>query len=414
MDSPKKRAFVMCVGTRDPFWASVDNQIIPFRSLPSKPDVKKTAGPILSFLSLAELQEGDRVILFSTQPGPKVREPTQECGKATEEEIKRRFPGVDVVHRSFSSAIDPSEFVEVYNDLKGLVSQELESLKEEYEVVVFVSPGTPQMQASWFVLAYAGRIKGKLCRISLEHGKQVIKEVDLGPLLFEDLRKAALNSFREGYFKEAIELFERLKPAYGRRASFCAELSKLYRAWFSLHYHEARKLYESLCKAYDDILRNHRNLETLMCGINADLQFSKTPAGHLATLFHTASLQLRQGHEAEALWYAASIVEAVELRLAKEAGCRTSSRSQAHEYLLRHGKPHALHSLKDEEELFKLRNESIHEGRAVGPENANKALSLAKEALTKLLDPLDLDGHSLSDAKFKEMAQALDSIFLKQ
>lgn len=409
------RAFLMCVGTRDPFWADVQGKAIKFSDLMPEHNPYKVEGPILTFFRffLPPPSQDDKIFLFSTQSG---RDPTEKGGEATKEELRTRFKGVDVEHWRFPSNVDPSEFADAYSGLTQLVEDALKSLADQCELIVYVSPGTPQMQAAWYALSHAGKIKATLYRIFFEGNKPVIKKVDLGPLLTEATLQRALEAFRQGAFFEAASLFQELGqhllgPAQ-RLASFCAQLSLVYQAFFAASYARARGLLRNVEKNFQDVIRHANFFKNYLGKVRADLTLAEQLQGHLVVLFHTAYLRLRQGQEAEALWRAASVVEAVELKLAREAGYGgMPSRLAAHKFLQECGLPHALADTERENTLFRARNDSLHRGKPVTPETAEQALEWAKEAILRTFPDCRLDDHVLSGHALGEVARHLEQLF---
>lgn len=412
------RVFLMCVGTRDPFWAKREGKQIMYSNLTPNDEPYKIEGPILTFFKqfLPPPERGDRIVLFSTQRGPKVRDPTERGGEDTKAALKQRYPEVTVEHFCFPKEIDPSEFVDVYKAMEDLVKNVQKSLQQGSEIIVFVSPGTPQMQAAWFVLAHSGKIKANLFRIFFENDRSRVSKVDLGPLVINDLVSLAIEAFNRLDFAESAAIFERLASRFSgapqRLAAFCKDIALFYNSWFNLDYEMAslRQL-EKICETYADLLRHNRSLNDALAKVRKALQerekdLSKAKA---VDLFCAACRKLEQGDWAESFWRFATVVEMIEVARARKAGYTGVLRSAAHEYLKTKNRDHALPSLEDEDWLFDTRNASVHQAKPIGEDEARRAQSLAKEAIWGYfaIDPKD---YPLSLPKLSSLSNSLQEL----
>lgn len=410
------RVFLMCVGTRDPYWAKRDGKQIAYNSLTPQDESSKLNGPILTFfnLLLPPPKRGDRVFLFSTQAAPKVLTPTEKGAEATKRELEMKYEGIQVEHWRFPKDIDPSEFIEVYYAMEKLITKVQEAVQDEEieEQIVFVSPGTPQMQAAWFVLAHTGRLKAKLFRIFFEDQTPQLLSVDLGPLVISDLISSALEAFKRQDFAESAAMFEkltlRLAGASRRRAQLCVALARLYSSWFALDYQAALRSLEKSQNDYPDLLRHYPKLNEYLQAAKEALNERQSPSlkARATDLFYAACRRLEQGDAIEALWRFATLVEIIEVALAQDVGYKGSLRGGAHRYLCKRGKEHALSSLEDEKWLFRLRNLSIHKGKPVSQSAAEKAKELAGEALRRYFG-VDEGSHPLSPSSLQVLHEYL-------
>jgi len=412
------RVFLMCVGTRDPFWAKREGKQITYNNLTSDDEPYKIEGPILTFFKhfLPGPGRGDRIVLFSTQRGPKVRDPTERGGEDTKAALVQRYRDAEVEHLRFSKEIDPSEFVDVYKEMEDLVAKVQKSFQQGSEIIVFVSPGTPQMQAAWFVLAHAGKIKAKLFRIFFENDQPQVSKVDLGPLVINDLVSLAIEAFKRLDFAESAAIFEKLASRFSgapqRIATFCKDIALFYNSWFKLDYGAASLIQlDKICETYADLLRHNRSLNDCLTKAQEALQERKKDVrkAKALDLFCAACRRLEQGDWAESFWRFATVVEMIEVARARKAGYTGVLRGAAHQYLSQRKLDHALPSLEDEDWLFDTRNASIHRAKPIEEDEAKRAQSLAKEAIWRYFG-IEVENYPLSLPELRSLSNSLQEL----
>jgi hypothetical protein len=412
------RAFLMCVGTRDPYWAKRDKEWIPYQKLGPEDEPYKLEGPILTFFKIfvPRPEPRDRIFLFSTQPGPKVRDPTEKGGEDTKAELEKRFPKTAIEHYRFPSNIEPAEFVDVYEALESLVANVQQSLEEESEMIVFVSPGTPQMQAAWFVLAHAGKIRAKLFRISFVDDNPQVSEVNLGPLIINDLVSLAIETFNRLDFAESAAIFDKLASKFSgapqRIANFCKAIALFYNDWFNLDYKSASlDRLNGICEKYADLLRHNPSLNDCLAKAQRALQERKKDLlkARSLDLFCAACRKLKQGDWAESFWRFATVVEMIEVARARKAGYTGFLRSEAHQYLIDSNLEHALRSLEKEKWLFDTRNFSIHQARPITEDETKEAQRLAEEAIWRYFG-IEVKDYPLTLSELSSLSNSLQEL----
>jgi len=226
-----------CVGNRDPF------------------DEGKP-GPVLTYMEYARNNPRagyvpDRVYLFSTLDREGAITPTQRAGEATAKIVQETY-GIDVCHLPLPVS-NPTDFDEVVEAMRSAVSSiigDVDDRNDEY--LVFVNPGTPQMQTTWLSLINYGFLKAmplqsvlaKQPPVSLE--KWVIQPVKMEPVFEGDLIQLACSHTRQGVFFAARDALHdlSLKTRNSRRRRmarlFCGLLDA-YDSWNTFHYGNAQQ-----------------------------------------------------------------------------------------------------------------------------------------------------------------------------
>jgi hypothetical protein len=363
------RVFLMCVGTRDPVWAEKD-------------EVRE--GPILTFFRLFFATKGpepvDRVYLFSTRAGSKVRlgTATERRGEATKSELQRRYRGLQVEHRRFPD-IDPSEFPELVDALLGL-ARVAEEENPGSGMVVNTSPGTPQMQAAWYALVHSGQLVADLYRVIPDpvSGHPGLARVDLAPFAAADVKRLAFAAFGPSNYQDAARLFGELARLGGgrlrRAAGLCERICKVYWAWISGDHQLALGTLEAAASDYEDLLRAHSDVGDHVGSLQRLVQERRIRLDlRLADLCYAATHRLHQGEYADAFWRLSTVVEQIELERARQVGFSGWSRSEAHRYLTQKKVWHALADAKEEDWLFRVRNEALHRGVAISEKDVTRA-----------------------------------------
>ena len=240
------KVYIMCVGTRDPYW--VKGERISFEGL-----VKRRGrdydrgdlieGPILSFFSVCKPRANDRIYLLSTAEGDKVRDPTITGGEETKEKLKELYGLKDENLRHWPlSGINPSLFEEVMPSMKEKVIDIIEENGSDAEYIINVSPGTPQMEAVWYVLVNSGVIKAKLYTFDPSTSK--IREVVISPLFEEEVKNTGITLFERFSFKASSDIFDKLsrETVDEKRKTICEifrDLFKVYSDWIVFKYGKA-------------------------------------------------------------------------------------------------------------------------------------------------------------------------------
>jgi DNA-binding NtrC family response regulator len=132
---------------------------------------EEVPGPILSLLSVRNF---DQVILFDT---PNTRENT----RLTQRALAERYPDLSVAVRDVPLN-DPTDYLEILSWLRRHF-QEIAEAHKGAGYFVAVASGTPQMHASWLLLAAAGELPATLLNIRppkfVTVDRPLLEEVDL-------------------------------------------------------------------------------------------------------------------------------------------------------------------------------------------------------------------------------------------
>jgi transcriptional regulator with PAS, ATPase and Fis domain len=137
-------------------------------------------GPILS---LVAEESFDRIILFSTPA-------TQDITLATEKELARIAPETMTEIREVPLS-DPTDYRAILTQLRSHIREILDGLCDA-SFFIAVASGTPQMHASWVLLAASGEIPAKILHVRpprfVTKDQSVVSEVDLSSDEFPSIR----------------------------------------------------------------------------------------------------------------------------------------------------------------------------------------------------------------------------------
>jgi DNA-binding NtrC family response regulator len=164
---------------------------------PTVVDKARHIGPVLSMLHLAPT---DAVYLFDT-PG------TQLNTKKTSDEIRARFPDIDLQIKSLSNLRDPTDHLGILAYLRKFLP-EIVRKNPGAEFTVALSSGTPAMHACWLLLTADGTIPARLiCGHPPRHvGEEYrISEVDLSSPEFPIVEPCVCEA-PDVYFAETPDL----------------------------------------------------------------------------------------------------------------------------------------------------------------------------------------------------------------
>jgi len=317
------RVFIMCVGTRDPYWArdKKGNRIF-FNDLVKNKDWRNLKGkrliegPILSFFKAykkLEPKPDDKIYLLSTEEGDKVKQPTRIGGDETVRELKKRYSSYsdkNIFHQSLGN-VDPSDFQEVMIPIKDKVLEIIKQYGDNALYMVNVSPGTPQMQASWYILVHSGLLKARLYRV-VEETVQ-IRQVGISPLFEEELKKIAIKLFEIFAFKASSDIFGELgkNPLDDKRKKKCEILQSLLSAYFNwdiFKYDEALKILNK-CQG-DPILNPLNNILSAQKQALSELQ-SGSLKMLAPDLYTKAMFKFNMGDYVNSLWLSDACCEAI-------------------------------------------------------------------------------------------------------
>lgn len=146
---------------------------------------EQQAGPIVS---LVQVKRFDHVVLIST---PNTRRNTVD----TEAALSALKPGLEVcvVDAALS---DPTDYRAILRELRTKVRPALTTLGQQIELFVSVASGTPQMHASWLLLAASGEIPARILHIRpprfVTADKPLVTEVDLSSSDFPKVRSVTI------------------------------------------------------------------------------------------------------------------------------------------------------------------------------------------------------------------------------
>jgi hypothetical protein len=205
-------------------------------------------------------------------------------------------------------------------DVKREVEQKSQS--QDLEWVVLVSPGTPQMQAAWYVLANEGTLPAKLYRVT-DQGE--VSFINVDPLFEQEWKHLALKQFRAFAFQAASQtlthLAQRALSSQRREAAqFFSQLAEAYSLWQIFEYDQASRklrglLYPNWLKdALVSLLENQKKKLSALCQQNPPILQAKA-----IDLYHGARLKQAIGEYTDAIWRAASAYEQVLIERALEA-----------------------------------------------------------------------------------------------
>jgi transcriptional regulator with PAS, ATPase and Fis domain len=137
-------------------------------------------GPILSLVSEETF---DRIILFSTPA-------TENITEATKEELDRVTPKTETEIRDVPLN-DPTDYRAILAQLRSHLRHIIDELPDA-EFFIAVASGTPQMHASWVLLAASGEIPAKILHVRpprfVSKDLSVVSEVDLSSDEFPSVR----------------------------------------------------------------------------------------------------------------------------------------------------------------------------------------------------------------------------------
>jgi transcriptional regulator with PAS, ATPase and Fis domain len=137
-------------------------------------------GPILS---LVAEESFDRIILFSTPA-------TEDITLATEKELAWIAPDTTTEIRDVPLS-DPTDYRAILTQLRSHIREILDQLPDT-SFFIAVASGTPQMHASWVLLAASGEIPAKILHVRpprfVTKDQSVVSEVDLSSNEFPSIR----------------------------------------------------------------------------------------------------------------------------------------------------------------------------------------------------------------------------------
>jgi hypothetical protein len=325
------RVFLTCVGDRDPYWGEKlvegKKQRVPFDPQESYNEngLQTRKGPVLSFLEESLLQQGDYIYLIPTKKEPekpnadRLRSETWANGLALEKELSCQY----AVKLKPLVNLDIGDFEQVIPALRNIVTEvKQEFQSQDLEWVVLVSPGTPQMQAAWYVLANEGTLPAQLYRIT-DQGE--VSSINVDPLFEQEWKHLALKQFRAFTFQAASQtlthLAQRALSSQRREAAqFFSQLAEAYSLWQIFEYDQAlRKLRGLTCPNWLDsalvsLLKNQKEKLSALCRQNPPMLQAKA-----IDLYHGARLKQAIGEYTDAIWRAASAYEQVLIERALEA-----------------------------------------------------------------------------------------------
>jgi hypothetical protein len=470
------RIVVSCVGSRDPYWAKKDSSQLVFSEwLKQHPGNYASAsgvqiGPVLSFLSGLKppITAADRVWLFSTRAGREVRDPSEEGGKCTRQEIIGRYgiPDSHVVHGVLNpesggrdADFNPSRYEEVLPRMREAAQSVLSAHGENVEYLVIYSSGTPQMQAAWCVLVNAGLLPARLYRAEGD-------PVSLAPLFEEQAISQAVSMLRHGTFRAAAAVLSDLSkravtPERRGLTRFFGEICEGYDAWNRFAYAHGENLFRQATRGLQR-LQEHRSLPSgdewneLIGRLHSqtaaleECRPDQQASFRTLHLFHSARHKAKVGDYQTALWQYATVVEMLTVEHAclslKErygftvnpAEFRQSLRGakaavtelyggdlmnvpewlEDHEArrLLRTLNPTAAESLNSEDirHLRSWRNALVHRQRQVEEHDVYRAEAYVKHAIQQLwdIDPTR-DEHAFSYEAIQFVVSLIERVLLR-
>jgi hypothetical protein len=321
------RLFLTFVGDRDPYWRAIPPDTGKVRE-PFDPsasydltDPSTREGPILSFLKKIQPGPGDRVCLIPTKRDPKqpgsdrLRTETWPGACQLRAELANRYPDVEVDVRPLVN-VDIGDFEDVIPAVRRLFTEVAQNSSQSAHWLVLVSPGTPQMQAAWYVLAHEGRLRADLYRVT-DDGQ--VSQLHVEPLFEYEWKRLGLQHFRFFLFPAAAATFSELasrahSPERREAAAFFANLAEIYYLWHTFQYREAsdrlRQLtVPSFCPSpLRDLLERQRQALGALKG--SARQYDREAFKDRAIdLYHGARLKVAVREYGEALWRAASAYE---------------------------------------------------------------------------------------------------------
>ena len=294
------RIYLMAVGTRDPFWMERDKGIVYFMDILKKhgpnylkEDLPLKKGPILTFFERQPVRAEDHIVLIATKGEPHVvKRPTDRCGEETKALLLQLGLKEENIHLEFLENIDPSELDRLYDPMRKLVEEVLQKRipnhAEAEELIVNVSPGTPQIQASWYLMAHFGHLTkpfaDKLPKVRLLQVKEAVEgvveivPVYLVPLAAEQQIGLGLRFLGDYSFIAAARVFgdvatllksyENLpkgKPHSRAAAARAArELCYAYHYWDLFHNDMAREKLAQLLEKEADLFSSYAELKSLI------------------------------------------------------------------------------------------------------------------------------------------------------
>ncbi len=447
------RILLTCVGTRDPYWMEESDseghkKTVIYNNLPSsyenKPGLKN--GPVLSFISALQPppESGDKMYLFSTAPGEQVREPTQRGGEELARLLQHKY-NAKIYHWPLTG-INPVDFTQLVSAMREKVLQVLEEnrkLKADY--IVNVAPGTPQMQAVWYILVNAGVLKARLAR----PGERGIEEVSITPLFEEEIKKLGQEVLASFSFKAAAQIFSgaeglskrTVDPSRATKANIAGGLCAAYHAWSMFDYPQACKTLKEVLMKYEGVFRQPplssiRNLIDSQVKMLEELASETVPPETKAIdLYHSARMRAEEGDYTGCVWRCAAAYEHVAVERAlqyieTQTGIRPSR--QKFDRILERlgtlkGKTHVEELRRQLKEAFPrglprylnvgsaflilqrgnqqfrgqlgkelkwladLRNKMIHRSRPVNEDEANRGLKVARRVIIEQFTSRDKD-----------------------
>ncbi|MEM4413276.1 MAG: hypothetical protein QXD59_03260 [Candidatus Caldarchaeum sp.] len=450
------RVYLMVVGTQDPF--NKQNQ----------------DGPTLSFLKQQPIDPSTWVVLISTQGEPPVvRDPTFQGGEATKAELLKRFSALranHIVHETIKD-VDPSNFGKIAPPMRQLVQEILKKIKDQIgdssaqiECVVNVSPGTPQMQAVWYLMAHAGHLKATL--LQTKQGADTIESVSISPLAAEQFIELGLSFFQDYSFNAASEAFKRAasaletyEPERVLRAKLAQEIATAYHDWSIFQYEKATERLQKLVTALDSTSELRKTIEEQVEFLHKLPE--PIPKYRAINLMHAARLEYDRHDMVESIWRAGAAYEQVLLERAlqiaeqrcgfrpnpfqfKESLTQTlkrianaQERQRLQQFIAECQRMDILQNYlgislvkplldrwdsefkndpfwaEAEQDLAWVRNNAVHRSEPVTQQQARRGLEIAQEALQRTFGPEilnELDDCPCSAGRLTEMRKSLTTL----
>jgi hypothetical protein len=220
-----------------------------------------------SIVTLYRYIKPDYVYLFPTAKGVNVKSDTEGHARETEKWIK------DVVDENAKIYIRPVSFNPVvYHDILSKMEveirkilEELNNLKEDYEIHLNHSSGTPQLKNSWLLLAYARHIPNpKIWQVlnpQFAGPEERVEEIKIDFIEEKNIIQGIYKYAGQGFFGVVKREAERLKEISVNsfqkyRAKIIADIFAAYEDWDLIKYKEA---YEKIAKVH----REHSNSRDL-------------------------------------------------------------------------------------------------------------------------------------------------------
>lgn len=432
--------YIMCVGRKDPYWRKEKERIVYFDEIEHQGDLSE--GPILTFFSKLQPTEGDRVYLLSTAKGEKVVGATMNGGSETAKVLESYGLGKENIRHWPLSGVDPTNLGELVPAMKEKVLDIIDENGRDAEYIINTSPGTPQMQAVWYMLVNSGVIRADLYKVNEKTSS--IERIDIIPLFEEELKNIAIQFAKNFSFGEASVVLHELsmKTANPERKAYCEifrDIFEVYSDWMVFKYEEAlekiRKILNNpilnnISNSFKILIRQREKLEELAQA--RDLLVLRA-----IDFYSNAGLKLRNDY-VNAIWLYKECCEKIIVEYTKEVLERMTKQkidiknlnvegniprylrelfnkhrelngSSACQFLERVEKNQKVafdSSLRRKfEELSKKRNRVLHEGEKATYSHAERARTTAEKIMEKFGVLDDACSYPFSSHHFSEVCE---------